>query len=53
MNPINNIKSTCLLVACGHDAKRDDPLDPQLTPPVEFEIAVDETADTATTSWKP
>jgi len=36
------------LAACGHDAKRTNPLDPQLTPSVELEVALDDTTGTAT-----
>ena len=54
---ISNSKSICLLGglfllgACGHDAKRTNPLDPQLTPPVELQIALDDTAGTVTLTW--
>ena len=41
------------LGACGHDAKRDNPLDPQLTPPVELSVALDDTAGIAMLSWTP
>jgi len=40
-----------LALACGHDAPRDNPLDPQLTPPVELRVALDDTAGTATLTW--
>ena len=61
MTAIRPIKSSCflaglqflVLVACGHDAKRDNPLDPQLTPPVELQIALDDTAGTAILTWTP
>ncbi len=51
-------KSICLLAvlllgACGHDAKRDNPLDPALTPPVELEVALNDTLGTATLTWTP
>ena len=36
--------------ACGHDSKRNNPLDPILTPAVELEVALD---DTATLTWTP
>jgi hypothetical protein len=39
-----------LLVAC-HDARRENPLDPALTPPVELQVALDDTAGTATLTW--
>ena len=38
---------------CGHDAKRDNPFDPELTPAVEVQVALDDTAGTATLSWTP
>ena len=41
------------LTACGHDSKRDNPLDPELTPPVQLQVAIDDTAGTATLSWAP
>lgn len=37
-----------LLLACCHDAARDNPLDPSLTPPVELAVALNDTAGTAT-----
>jgi len=40
-----------LALSCSHDTPRDNPLDPQLTPPVELEVALDDTAGTATLSW--
>ena len=40
-----------LLGACSHDTKRTNPLDPVLTPPVELEVAVDDTAGSATLKW--
>ena len=39
-----------LLAAC-HDAPRNNPFDPALTPPVELEVALDDTAGTATLTW--
>jgi len=41
-----------LLTAC-HDATRKNPFDPQLTPPVELSVALDDTAGTATLTWMP
>ena len=41
------------LSACSHDSKRDNPLDPALTPPVELSVALDDTAGTATLTWTP
>jgi len=40
-----------LALACDHDSPRDNPLDPQLTPPVELQVSLDDTAGTATLSW--
>ena len=36
------------LLACGHDAKRDNPLDPELTPPVKLEVSLNDTTGIAT-----
>jgi hypothetical protein len=38
-------------VGCSHDAKRENPLDPRLSPPVELTVAVDDTAGTVTLTW--
>ncbi|MEW6756126.1 MAG: fibronectin type III domain-containing protein, partial [Candidatus Latescibacterota bacterium] len=40
------------VVAC-HDAPRENPLDPVLTPPVELQVSVDSTAGTAALTWTP
>ena len=40
-------------LACSHDSPRDNPLDPTLTPPVELQVALDDTAGTATLTWTP
>ena len=42
-----------LLLACGHDSKRDNPLDPALTPAVELEVSLDDSAGAATLTWTP
>ena len=39
-----------LLWAC-HDAPRKNPFDPELTPPVELNVALDDTAGTAMLTW--
>ena len=39
------------LASCGHDAKRDNPLDPSLTPAVELAVAFDDTSGAATLTW--
>ena len=39
-----------LLLAC-HDAKRNNPLDPDLTPAVELSAALDSTSGAVTLSW--
>ena len=41
-----------LLCRCGHDATRENPLDPQLTPP-QLEVALADTAGTVTLTWTP
>jgi hypothetical protein len=41
------------LAACSHDSKRDNPLDPQLTPPVELQVSVEDTTGTASLTWTP
>ena len=41
------------LLACSHDSTRDNPLDPDLTPPVELQVAVDDTAGAASLNWTP
>ena len=38
-------------LACSHDSPRDNPLDLTLTPPVELQVALDDTAGTATLTW--
>jgi hypothetical protein len=42
-----------LLAACSHDAKRENPLDPELTPAVTLTLAVDGTLGTVTLTWTP
>ena len=41
------------LLACSHDSQRDNPLDPELTPAVELQVAVDDTAGAASLNWTP
>lgn len=41
-----------LLCSC-HDAPRNNPFDPTLTPPVELQVALDDTAGTASLTWTP
>lgn len=46
--------TTAVLVcaaACSHDAPRQNPLDPHLTPPVELTAALDDSAGTVALSW--
>ena len=38
-------------LACSHDSPRDNPLDPKLTPPVDLQVALDDSAGTATLTW--
>lgn len=40
-----------LLLSACHDTRRNNPLDPQLTPGVELSVALDDTAGTATLRW--
>lgn len=40
-----------LLVACGHDAGRDNPVDPELTPAVGLVAALDDTSGAVTLAW--
>ena len=41
-----------LLVSC-HNSKRDNPVDPELTPAVELAVALSDTAGAATLTWTP
>jgi len=43
--------SGILLLGCSHDAPRDNPLDPFLTPPVTLRVATDDSAGTAALTW--
>ena len=43
-----NFTKNVLLLACGHDAKRDNPLAPELTPPVKLEVSLNDTTGIAT-----
>ena len=40
-----------LLAACSHDATRVNPLDAELTPPVQLTVDLDDTTGVATLSW--
>lgn len=40
-----------LVAACSHDAPRENPLDPELTPAVELTAALDDSAGTVALSW--
>ncbi|MBT4502781.1 MAG: hypothetical protein HOC74_33925 [Gemmatimonadetes bacterium] len=40
-----------LLPSGCHDSPRKNPFDPELTPPVELSVALDDTAGTATLTW--
>ena len=40
-----------LLFPACHDAERSNPFDPQLTPPVTLQVALDDTAGTAALTW--
>lgn len=39
------------LTGCGHDATRENPLDPELTPAVALSVGLDDSSGTATLSW--
>jgi hypothetical protein len=41
----------CVLAGCSHDAKRENPLDPELTPPVSLEGRLDVSQGTVELSW--
>lgn len=41
------------LLACGHDTSRENPLDPKLTPAVELQATLDDTAGTVSLAWSP
>ena len=43
----------CSLVTCSHDSKRDNPLDPALTPPVQLQVTLNDAAGTTTLTWTP
>ncbi len=50
------MRRVCLLIllaGCGHDAKRENPLDPQLTPPVTLTASLNDTTGAVTLSWTP
>ena len=42
-----------LLLAACRAAPRKNPFDPELTPPVELTVVLDDTAGTATLTWTP
>ena len=42
-----------LLVGCSHDAKRENPLDPALTPAVELRVVAIGTTGTTQLDWSP
>lgn len=42
-----------LCLTCSHDAPRQNPVDPELTPPVELTAALDPAAGAVTLSWTP
>ena len=42
-----------LLLSACHDAPRENPLDPALTPAVDLQVTLDESAGTATLTWSP
>lgn len=43
--------ATLLALLSCHDAPRTNPFDPALTPPVALQVALDDTAGTATLTW--
>ena len=42
-----------LLVGCSHEAKRENPLDPELTPPVELVASLSDSTGAVTLTWTP
>jgi hypothetical protein len=42
-----------LVLGCSHEARRENPFDPTLTPAVQLAVALDDTAGTATLTWTP
>ena len=42
-----------LVLSACHDAPRDNPFDPELTPAVELSVALDDMAGTVTLTWTP
>ncbi len=42
-----------LILAACHDARRENPFDPELTPAVELQVALNDTAGRATLIWTP
>ncbi len=61
MRAINQKKLTSCLISllllafytCGHDSKRDNPLDPALTPAVQLEVSVEDSTGVAVLTWTP
>ena len=53
MEPTWLLVGLLAFTACSHESKRDNPLDPELTPPVELQVALDDTAGTVTLTWTP
>ncbi len=51
MKIIRIIVLLALLAAWSHDARRENPLDPELTPGVELTVTVNDTAGTAALTW--
>ena len=50
MKPIRLIALLALL-GCSHDAKRENPLDPELTPPVRLVVTVGDSTGVASLTW--
>ncbi len=51
--PIILLAMLGLLAGCSHDAQRENPLDPELTPAVILSVSLDDTTATALLSWTP
>lgn len=51
MGSVRIIACLALLVGCSHEARRDNPFDPELTPAVALTVALDDTAGTARLEW--
>ncbi len=56
LHVLPHVKRLCLLmllVGCSHDAKRENPFDPALTPAVELRVVAIGTTGTTQLDWSP